>query len=90
LAITDTVARVAGVVVDAEFPSGDLDAGTLQVNGEGVTVFAGSQTSEVCETSEVLEDDRHFDRLTQDLLAKLNAQPEGVSNTEQRAEENRT
>jgi F0F1-type ATP synthase epsilon subunit len=71
----------------------DLDAGILQVDGEGVTVFAGSQTWEAVrtygspETSQILENDRHFDRLAQELLTRLNAQPDGVSNADQQAEE---
>jgi F0F1-type ATP synthase epsilon subunit len=74
-------------------PSGkheiDLCAGILQVSDADVTVFAGSQTSEVS-TSEVLEDDEHFDRLTYDLLARLNAQPDSVLDTEPQTEGNRT
>ncbi|MBN1811593.1 MAG: F0F1 ATP synthase subunit epsilon [Anaerolineae bacterium] len=70
----------------------DLGAGILQVNGEGVTVFAGR--AKPCEGSEPSqgseEDDRHFDRLAQELLAKLSAQPDGLLETEQQAEENRT
>ena len=50
----------------------DLGAGILQVNGEDVTVFAGSQTSEVC------ENDEQFDQLARDLLTTLDAQSEGV------------
>jgi len=74
-------------------PSGehaiDLGAGILQVSSDGVTVFAGSQTSEVWQTSEVL-DDGHFDRLARDLLAKLNAQPDDVLDIESQAEGNQT
>jgi len=64
-------------------PSGehalDLAAGILQVGGGDVTVLAGElvQTSEVSETSEILQDVR-FDRLARDLLARLEAQPDGV------------
>ncbi len=67
-------------------PSGehaiDLDAGILQVNGDGVTVFAGSQTSGVWRTPEVFENDEHFDRLARELLATLDAQPDGVLDSE--------
>lgn len=64
----------------------NLDAGILQVSGERVTVFAGSQTSRVSETLEISEDDRHFDRLAQELLAKLNAQPDRVLDNETESE----
>jgi hypothetical protein len=80
LATTGTVARVAGVVVDAEFPSGDLpgihDALIVQRDDGPKPVVV--QTSEVWQTSEVLEDDRRFDRLARELLATLDAQPDGV------------
>jgi F0F1-type ATP synthase epsilon subunit len=65
----------------------DLAAGILQVSEAGVTVFT-NQTSEVWQTSEVLEDDRHFDQLAQELLTNLNAQPDDVLNTDQQAERN--
>jgi F0F1-type ATP synthase epsilon subunit len=57
----------------------DLAAGILQVGGGDVIVLAGElvQTPEVSETSEVLQDVR-FDRLARDLLARLEAQPDGV------------
>lgn len=55
----------------------DLGAGILQVNGGGVTAFAGP-TSEACQTSEVFGDDKRFDRLVRELLAALGAQPDGV------------
>lgn len=73
----------------------DLDAGILQVDDEGVTVFARSKTSEVSGelqvrmTSEV-SNDKHFDQLTQELLANLNARPDDVLNTERQTGENRT
>jgi hypothetical protein len=54
-----------------------------------VTVFT-NQTSEVWQTSEVSEEDEHFDRLARDLLAKLNAQPDDVLDIESQAEGNRT
>jgi F0F1-type ATP synthase epsilon subunit len=65
----------------------DLDAGLLQVNGDGVTVFANSQTWEVSSepggrtTSQVLTD-QHFDQLAQELFTTLDAQPDGVLNDE--------
>lgn len=68
----------------------DLGAGILQVHGEGVTVFAGPQTSRVSETLEVPAGDRHFDRSVHQLLAKLNAQPDSVLDAEQQAEGNWT
>jgi F0F1-type ATP synthase epsilon subunit len=76
-------------------PSGehalDLCAGILQVGDEGVTVFARSQISEVCETSEILEeDDGRFDRLAHELLTRLNAQPDEVLDIEQPAEGDQT
>jgi len=64
-------------------PSGehalDLEAGILQVNGDGVTVFTSGpvQTSEILEISEVSEDAR-FDRLAQVLLSTMRKQPQGV------------
>lgn len=61
----------------------DLDAGILQVNSEGVTVFASSRIQGGRETSQVLEDDRHFDQLAKDLLTTLDAQPEGVLDGEE-------
>lgn len=69
----------------------DLDAGILQVESEDVMVFAGS--AKPCagsEPSQGSEDDKHFDRLAQELLAKLNAQPDDVLNTERQAKEDRT
>ncbi len=68
----------------------DLGAGILQVSDAGVTVFARPQTLRVSETIEVSEDDRHFDRLAHELLAKLNAQPDDVLDIEPQAEGNRT
>lgn len=59
----------------------DLDAGILQVESAGVTVFVNS-----AKPSE--ENDRHFDQLAQELLTNLNAQPDDVLNTDQRAERN--
>jgi F-type H+-transporting ATPase subunit epsilon len=63
----------------------DLEAGILQVEGDGVTIFTSglAQTSEVSETarlsspksSEVSEGTR-FDRLARALLTTLQAQPE--------------
>jgi F0F1-type ATP synthase epsilon subunit len=64
----------------------DLDAGILQVSEAGVTVFT-NQACEVWQTSQASEDDEHFNRLAEELLTKLNAQPDGVSDTEQQAEE---
>ena len=60
----------------------DLGAGILQVNGESVTVFADLQTWEGA-TSQVLEDDKQFDQLAQDLHTNLDAQPEGVLGSEE-------
>ena len=60
----------------------DLEAGVLQVDDTGVTIFTGGlQTSEVSETSEVLGDER-FDRLVQELLVTLRAQPDRVAGTD--------
>jgi F0F1-type ATP synthase epsilon subunit len=55
----------------------DLEAGVLQVEGDGVTIFTSglAQTSEVSETSEV-SDGARFDRLARALLTTLQAQPE--------------
>ena len=64
-------------------PSGehtlDLNAGILQVSGEGVTVFASTMTSEVSgepqvRTSSEVSQDERFDRLAQELLGALGAQ----------------
>ena len=73
-------------------PSGehalDLNAGILQVSGEGVTVFAGSQTSEVTrtygspETTKVSENDERFDRLAQELLTALDKRSDRSPGTE--------
>ncbi|MFL7793196.1 MAG: F0F1 ATP synthase subunit epsilon [Anaerolineae bacterium] len=66
----------------------DLNAGILQVSEKSVTVFTDNQTRGgvqsygLPETSRVSMDDRHFDRLAQELLATLNAQPNGVLNNE--------
>ena len=61
----------------------DLGAGILQVSEENVTVFAGSaKPGEGSGPLPDLESDKHFDRLAQELLAKLNAQPDGVLNSE--------
>jgi F-type H+-transporting ATPase subunit epsilon len=53
----------------------DLEAGILQVEREGVTIFTSglAKTSEVSKTSEVLR--ARFDRLAQALLATLQAEP---------------
>jgi len=57
----------------------ELEAGILQVDRDGVTIFTSglTQTSEVFETSEVSEDKR-FDRLARTLLTAMPAQPGGV------------
>lgn len=57
----------------------DLEAGILQVDRDGVTIFTSglTQTSEVFETSEVSED-RRFDRLARTLLTAVPAQPGDV------------
>jgi len=54
----------------------DLEAGILQVERDGVTIFTSglAQTSEVSETSEV-SDGARFDRLARALLTTLQAQP---------------
>jgi F-type H+-transporting ATPase subunit epsilon len=58
----------------------DLEAGILQVERDGVTIFTSglAQTSEVFETSDVSEGAR-FERLAQALLTTLQAQPEEAS-----------
>jgi F0F1-type ATP synthase epsilon subunit len=58
----------------------DLEAGILQVELEGVTIFTSglAQTSEVSETSEV-SDGAHFDRLARALFTTLQTQPEEAS-----------
>jgi len=61
----------------------DLNAGILQVSEKSVTVFTDSvKPCEGLEPSQGSESDKHFDRLAQELLAKLNAQPNGVLNSE--------
>jgi F0F1-type ATP synthase epsilon subunit len=76
-------------------PSGehaiDLDEGILQVNDASVTVFAGkAKPGEASEPSPDSENGQHFDRLAQELLTRLNAQPDGVLDTERQAEGNPT
>jgi F0F1-type ATP synthase epsilon subunit len=58
----------------------DLEAGILQVELDGVTIFTSgtAQTSEVSETSEV-SDGAHFDRLARALFTTLQTQPEEAS-----------
>jgi F0F1-type ATP synthase epsilon subunit len=58
----------------------DLEAGILQVDAEGVTIFTSgpAQTSKVSETLEVSEEAR-FDRLAQALVATMRAQPDGMA-----------
>jgi F-type H+-transporting ATPase subunit epsilon len=67
-------------------PSGertfDLNAGILQVSGEGVTVFASTQASETQETWEVSRNDERFDRLARELLGALGAQADRLPGTE--------
>ena len=61
----------------------DLEAGILQVDGDGVTIFtSGLQTSDISETPEVLDDER-FDRLAQALLVALAVQPERAVDTDE-------
>ncbi|MFL7808528.1 MAG: hypothetical protein AB8I80_07855 [Anaerolineae bacterium] len=88
--LAETVAATLHYVDASGEHTIDLNAGILQVNSEGVTVFAGQ--AKPCESLGALqgskEDNRHFDRLARDLLARLNAQPESVVEAEQRAEEN--
>lgn len=57
----------------------ELEAGILQVDRDGVTIFTSglTQTSEVFETSEVSED-KPFDRLARTLLTAVPAQPGDV------------
>ena len=58
----------------------DLEAGILQVDAEGVTIFT-SGTSQPCEggqPSQGLEETR-FDRLAQALVATMRAQPDGMA-----------
>ncbi len=60
----------------------DLEAGILQVDDSGVTIFtSGLQTFDVSETLEALDDER-FDRLAQALLVALQAQPERTVGTD--------
>jgi F0F1-type ATP synthase epsilon subunit len=58
----------------------DLEAGILQVERDGVTIFTSglAQTSEVSETSEV-SDGARFDRLARALFTTLQTQPEEAS-----------
>jgi F0F1-type ATP synthase epsilon subunit len=58
----------------------DLEAGILQVDAEGVTIFTSgpAQTSKASETLEVSEEAR-FDRLAQALVATMRAQPDGIA-----------
>jgi hypothetical protein len=53
------------------------------VSEENVMVFTGIvKPGEGLEPSPGSESDKHFDRLAQELLAKLNAQPDGVLDSE--------
>ena len=74
-------------------PSGehalDLNAGILQVNGKGVTVFANiqTQTSRISDEPQVrttleVSHDKHFDRLAQELLATLDVHSDKVQGNE--------
>ena len=63
----------------------DLEAGILQVEGDGVTIFTSglAQTSKVSETARLsspksseVSDGARFDRLARALLTTLQAQPE--------------
>jgi F0F1-type ATP synthase epsilon subunit len=61
----------------------DLDAGILQVNGDGVTVFAGqAKPCEGLKPSQGSQNDQHFDQLAQELFTTLDAQPDGVLGNE--------
>ena len=54
----------------------DLNAGILQVSEKSVTVFTDSvKPGEGLEPSPGSESDKHFDRLAQELLVTLNANP---------------
>lgn len=58
----------------------DLEAGILQADAEGVTIFT-SGTAQPCEggqPSQGLEEVR-FDRLAQALVATMRAQPDGMA-----------
>jgi F0F1-type ATP synthase epsilon subunit len=60
----------------------DLEAGVLQVDENGVTIFtSGLQTFEASDTSEVSGDER-FDRLAQELFVALRAQPDRAAGTD--------
>ena len=58
----------------------DLEAGILQVDAEGVTIFTSgtSQPCEGCPPSQGSEEAR-FDRLAQALVATMRAQPDGMA-----------
>ena len=70
-------------------PSGehalDLEAGILQVDGDGVTIFtSGSgqarEGSQPPQDSESVSAEMRFDRLAQALLTAIRAQPEEILN----------
>ena len=71
------LAQTAAAPLRYKDPSGehalDLDAGILQVSGDGVTVFASSQNPEAWQAAKVSENDERFDRLAQELLTALGA-----------------
>jgi F0F1-type ATP synthase epsilon subunit len=61
----------------------DLNAGILQVESTGVTVFTDNAKPRAgLEPSQGPEDDGHFDQLAQDLMTALDAQPDEVLNGE--------
>jgi F-type H+-transporting ATPase subunit epsilon len=60
----------------------DLSGGILQVHHDGVTVFSSIEASESMQAPDVSTEDERFERLAQELLGTLGAQPNTIQDTE--------
>jgi F0F1-type ATP synthase epsilon subunit len=61
----------------------DVQAGILQINKEGVTIFTSGQTEGINTVTQKPEraEERRFDRLAQELLTRLESQTEEILET---------